>query len=150
MIISFYNDSFGYRVSIGYLFPIGRLLSLGPEVGYGYYGKLSYTNSAGLISNYNLAAWNALVSIKYESATRFNLYLKGGVGDLSQRLVIVGPNVTPGGFYQQAFKPMVVFAASYNLLKQIELSLGYTHIFANKAPLTKLPTIYIYHCKPTM
>ena len=127
---------FGYRISMGYLFPINRSLSLGPEVGYGHYGKLSYTNAVGLISNYNLAGWDVLASFKYKPNTEFNLYFKAGAVDLNQRLVIVGPNATPGGFYQQVFKPMVVFAASYNLLKQIELSLSYTHIFASKAPLT--------------
>jgi hypothetical protein len=127
---------FGYRISMGYLFPINPLLYFGPEIGYGYYGKVSYTNAAGLISNYNLAGWDILASLKYKLDTQLNLYFKAGAADLNQQLVIVGPGATPDGFYQRAFKPMVALAASYNLLQQMELSLGYTHIFANRAPLT--------------
>lgn len=131
-----HKKNFGYRLSGGYLFPINVSFSLGPEVGYGYYGKTSYENSIGLISNYKLSAWDVLANLKYKSTEWFNLYFKAGIANLSQQLVIVGPNATPGGFYQQATKPLLVFAGSYNLTKQTELLVSYTHIFANPAPLT--------------
>ncbi len=109
------KQQFGYRLSTGYLFPINAMFSLGPEVGYGYYGKVSYENSIGLVSNYKLTGWDVLANFKYKPTELLNLYFKAGISDLSQQLVIVGPNVTPGGFYQQATTLLVVLAGSYSL-----------------------------------
>lgn len=127
---------FGFRFSGGYLFPINDSFSLGPEVGYGGYGKVSYQNAAGLVSNYTLRGWDVLANLRYTFNALFNFYVKAGIGQFSQHLDIQGPGVTPGGFYQQALAPEVAVAASYNLGKRTELSVNYAHIFANSAPLT--------------
>ena len=127
---------FGYRLAMGYLFSLNEQVHIGPEVGYGFYGQTSYLNASGLISNYKLDAWTLLMALKYQPTEFLNLYLKGGLSDASQKLNIVGPNVTPGGFYQQDVKPALVAATSYQLTNQAEVMVSYTHIFANKAPLT--------------
>ncbi len=133
----FHNrHTFGFRISGGYLYSISNWLNVGPEVGYGYYGKVSYQNTTGYVSNYKLTGWDILANFKYKLSDLFNLYFKLGLGQFSQQLVINGPNATPGGFYQQKIAPVAAVAASYNATKATELSLGYTHIFANRAPLT--------------
>lgn len=130
------KQTFGFRLASGYLFPITDVMSLGPEIGYGSYGKESYLNSLGMTSNYKLTGWDILANFKYNCASFINLYLKLGLGQFSQQLTIKGPQVTPGGFYQQAIAPVLALAASYNLGERTELSLNYSHIFANRAPLT--------------
>ncbi len=130
------QQTFGFRLASGYLFPITDVMSIGPEVGYGYYGKESYQNAIGLTSNYKLNGWDMLANFKYKLSALFNLYFKLGMGQFSQQLTIKGPQVVPGGFYQQAVVPEVALAASYNLGERAELSLNYSHVFANRAPLT--------------
>lgn len=130
------KQTFGFRLASGYLFPITDIMSIGPEVGYGYYGKESYQNSIGFISNYKLTGWDVLASFKYKFSALFNGYLKVGMGQFSQQLTIKGPKATPGGFYQQAVVPVLALAVSYNLGERTELSLNYSHIFSNRAPLT--------------
>lgn len=130
------KQTFGYRLASGYLFPISDVMSIGPEIGYGYYGKESYQNNIGYVSTYKLHGWDLLANFKYKFSPLLNGYLKLGMGQFSQQLTIKGAQVTPGGFYQQAVVPVIALAASYNLFERTELSLNYTHLFANRAPLT--------------
>lgn len=130
------KKQFGYRMSMGYLFNINTKFSLGPEIAYGYYGKISYQNPASLVVYYESTGWSALASLKHKTTNLINLYLKTGVTDVYQQYDISGPNTTRGGFYQHKFSPTIIAAGSYNLTQQAELILSYTHIFANRAPLS--------------
>lgn len=131
-----YKKSFGYRAAMGYLFPLNTAFSLGPEIAYGYYGLISYQNTSGIVVHYESTGWSALASLKHALTNCIDLYLKGGVTEVFQQYEAFGPNVTKGGFYQRKFCPSIIAAGSYNLTPHTALSLSYTHIFANSAPLT--------------
>lgn len=131
-----YKKSFGYRAAMGYLFPLNATFSLGPEVAYGYYGLISYVNSTGIVVHYESTGWSVLANLKHALTNHIDLYLKGGFTEIFQQYETFGPNVTKGGFYQRKFCPSIIAAGAYNLTQHIALSLSYTHIFANSAPLT--------------
>lgn len=133
------QKNFGYRLSMGYLFPLSDKFEFGPEVGYGYYGKISYENPTNLVVYYESYGWSALANLTYKLTPKFDLALKGGVTQVSQHYDISGPNVTTGGFYQHAFSPTLIVATSYYLSQHTSIGLSYTHIFANSAPLTSDP-----------
>ena len=133
------QNNFGYRLSMGYLFSFSYHFKLGPEVGYGYYGKISYKNPTDLTVNYASYGWNALANLTYEVTPKVDLALKGGITEIFQHYDIVGSNVTAGGFYQRAFSPALIFAGQYYISKHTSIGLSYTHVFANSAPLTSSP-----------
>jgi OOP family OmpA-OmpF porin len=133
------QKNFGYRLSMGYLFLLSNKFELGPEVGYGYYGKISYANPTNLVVYYESYGWSALANLTYEVTPKIDLTLKGGVTEVSQHYDIAGPGVTTGGFYQRAFSPTLIVATSYSLSQHTSIDLSYTHIFANSAPLTSDP-----------
>jgi OOP family OmpA-OmpF porin len=130
------QENIGYRLAMGYLFPLSDKFRLGPEVGYGYYGKISYENLSNLTVYYKSYGWSPLANLTYKITPKVSLALKGGVTELLQHYDISGPNVTPGGFYQRAFSPTLIIGSLYNLSKHTSVGLNYTHIFANNAPLT--------------
>ena len=130
------QKNFGYRLSMGYLFPLSDTFKFGPEVGYGYYGKISYKNQTNLVVYYESYGWNTVANLTYKMTPKIDLALKGGVTEISQHYDIAGPNVTTGGFYQRAFSPTFIFTSSYYLSKHASVGISYTHIFANSAPLT--------------
>ena len=135
------KKQFGYRMSMGYLFNINTKFSLGPEVAYGYYGKISYQNPIGLVVYYESTGWSLLASVKHKTTNLINLYLKAGATEVSQHYDITGPNTVQGGFYQHKFSPTIIAAGSYNLTQHVELIASYTHIFANRAPLSGKPQL---------
>jgi len=133
------QKNFGYHLSMGYLFPISDKFKFGPEIGYGYYGKISYANPTNLIVYYESYGWSTLANLTYKATRKIDLALKGGFTEVSQHYDISGPNVTTGGFYQRAFNPTIVIASSYSLSQHTSIGLMYTHIFGNSAPLTSDP-----------
>lgn len=136
-----FNDqkNWGYRLLMGYLFPLSDKFGLGPEIGYGYYGKISYENPTNLVAYYESYGWSVLANLTYKVTSKIDLALKGGGTEISQHYDISGPNVTTGGFYQRAFSPTLIVSSSYYLLKHVSVGLSYTHIFANSAPLSSDP-----------
>lgn len=133
------KKNLGYRLAIGYSFSLADKIELGPELGYGHYGKISYADPSNLIAYYESRGWSALANLNYHLSPKVDLALKGGVTEVSQHYDIAGPNVTPGGFYQQAFRPTLVLSSSYSLSTHTSIGLSYTHIFANTAPLSSDP-----------
>jgi hypothetical protein len=133
------QKNLGYRFSMGYLFPLPNQFKFGPEIGFGYYGKISYENQTKLVVYYKSFGWSTLANLSYKMRPKIDLALKGGVTEVIQHYDIVGPKVTRGGFYQRAFSPTLILASSYSFSKHISLALSYTHIFAHHAPLTSDP-----------
>lgn len=133
------QKNLGYRLSMGYLFPLADKFELGPEIGYGYYGQISYANPANLVVHYDSHGWNVLANLIYKVIPKTDLVLKGGFTEVSQHYDISGPNVTRGGFYQREFSPTVIVASSYSLTQHTAVDLSYTHIFAHPAPLSSDP-----------
>ena len=130
---------FGYRAAMGYLFPLQYNFSLGPEIAYGYYGQESYANVTGLVVYYESTGWSLLANLQYPVTKVININLKAGLTAMYQQYDITGPNVTRGGFYERKISPTIIVSASYNMTLHTALSISYTHIFAEKAPLSSDP-----------
>jgi opacity protein-like surface antigen len=135
-----YKKNFGYRAGLGYLFEINKSFSLGPEIAYGYYGLISYVNPNNLVAYYESTGWSVLADLKYTAINPVSFYLKAGATELFQHYDISdAPGLTRGGYYQRKVSPTIIAAAAYNLTQHTALSLSYTHIFANSAPLSGKP-----------
>ncbi|MFZ9035873.1 MAG: outer membrane protein [Francisellaceae bacterium] len=130
----------GLRFSVGYDFPVSDTVTLGPEVGFGYYGQVKYnanfssaTSAASGYDAYNLYGFDLLANLTWHIIPQFSIFAKAGgqLGILTRDTSIAFSNGWngEGGDSNNGFIPMIGAGVAWNITNNFALQATYYHGF---------------------
>lgn len=129
-------------VHVGYLAQVAQHFFVGGEIGYqylpGFESTEYYTYNEivrhGLSVKYNEYAFNLLAVGKYYLTDQLNLFGKAGIVYVNRGIDInyLDNNVPSGTLSGEGVKPQVALGLGYNITSHLEVTVQYSHIFADK------------------
>ncbi|ODN42316.1 outer membrane protein [Piscirickettsia litoralis] len=116
----------GGRVAIGYNYDINDMFGLGAELGYGYYGKTSYT-VPGVTGDATAKStgFDLVVVPTWHINPQFDLFAKAGL----MREKLSGEDAAHGD--NTATKVVAGLGAGYNITPALQINMTYQHVFGN-------------------
>ncbi|WP_108652751.1 outer membrane beta-barrel protein [Dongshaea marina] len=127
------KEHLGGRIAAGYTFDINRQFSVAPEIGYGYYGKESFSGMTpyGHVSgDAKFHAFDMSGVGTYHVNEKIDLFGKAGFAyktiDVSVNDIKVSSDDNDG------WTPLMGVGAGYNLTPQLQAQVTYTHMFEHQ------------------
>lgn len=138
------------RVAVGAIHPVmNNLFSMSGEIGWGYYGKTSYTanttivpdpddpNSRLSINNY-LYGFDILAGATYHFNPQFDLFFKAGALIENQRVTFKAVDTLDTitlRLNQTEALPVIKLGGAYNMWDNLALFAAWTHAFGDSTKL---------------
>ncbi len=151
------RDKLGGRLSIGYNYDITPRYGLGAELGWGYYGQDNSTFKFG-IANIPISivsqnheskyyVWDLAAIGTWHISPQFDFFIKGGGANVISDNTSVSFDATGQAnlrqeYFANRWEPLLGFGLGYNVSRDLEVTVVYTHIFGDDIAGEKSGNIY--------